>query len=152
MFQRKGLTCAKVHRMNIARLLYKTMPAVLAALTVCLFLSTAVRAKEMKPISFAQGASSASIKGDIQGMDRDTYPITAKAGQTMSVAVKNKLKLVLFRIQMPGTKEKYLPKAGEEDDATEWHGVLPVSGTYTIVVGAMRGNDTKYTLDVQITK
>jgi len=138
--------------MNFARLLHKPMPMVLATLAVCLFFSTTIRAKEMKPIHFAQGTNSASVKGDIQGMDRDTYPITAKAGQTMSVAVKNKLKLVLFRIQLPGAEEKYLPKAGEEDDATEWKGVLPVSGTYTIVVGAMRGNDTKYTLDVQITK
>ena len=138
--------------MNIARLLSKTMPTVLAVLVVCLLLSPAIRAKEMKSINFAPGANSASVKGEIQGMDRDTYPITAKAGQTMSVSVKNKLKLVLFHIQMPGTEVKYLPKAGEEDDATEWKGVLPVSGTYTIIVGAMRGDDSTYTLDVQITK
>lgn len=118
---------------------------------VCLFLTPSLWAGAKKPIQFAPGANSVSIKGDIQGMDRDTYPITAKAGQKMSVTVKNKQKLVLFRIQMPGNEEKYLPKAGEDDDATEWKGVLPASGAYTIIVGAMKGNDTKYVLTVQIT-
>ena len=58
----------------------------------------------------------------------------------------------LFHIQKPGKKVAYLPKAGEDDDATEWKGVLPESGTYKIIVGAMRGEDTRYTLDVRITK
>lgn len=123
-----------------------------AVFAVCLFSSQTVQAIDMKPISFAPGTGSASIKGEIQGMDRDIYPITAKAGQTMRVSVKNKLNLVLFHIQPPGEEGKYLPKAGEEDDATEWKGVLPANGTYTIIVGAMRGDDSTYTLDVQITK
>ena len=117
---------------------------------VCLCLATAAVADDKPQIAFAPGASSASLKGEIQGMDRDVYPITAKAGQTMRVKVSNKLKLVLFHIQLPGKNDAYLPKAGEEDDATAWEGTLPVSGTYKIIVGAMRGKDTKYTLDVKI--
>ena len=138
--------------MKIPRILNKTLPTIITVLAVCLFSSPKVQAVDMKPISFAPGTDSASLKGDIQGMDRDIYPITAKAGQTMSVSVKNKLNLVLFHIQTPGEEGKYLPKAGEEDDATEWKGALPASGTYTIIVGAMRGDDSTYTLDVQITK
>ena len=125
-----------------------------AAIALCAaFLASpeASQAKDMKPIAFASGANSASFKGDIQGMDRDIYPITAKAGQTMKVTVKNKLKLVLFHIQVPGKAEKYLPGAGEDDDATTWQGTLPESGRYKIIVGAMKGKDTTYTLDVQIT-
>lgn len=103
-------------------------------------------------IRFAPGADSASLKGEIQGMDRDVYSITAKAGQTMQVKVTNKRNLVLFHIQKPGKNEAYLPKAGEDDDATEWKGILPASGTYKIIVGAMQGDDTRYTLDVRIAK
>lgn len=119
---------------------------------VALFAATAAMAEDKPQIVFAQGADSAVRKGEIQGMDRDIYPITAKAGQTMSVKVTNRLNLVLFHLQKPGKAEAYLPKAGTEDDATEWKGVLPVSGAYKIIVGAMRGDDSRYTLEVRITR
>ncbi|MGE4538619.1 MAG: hypothetical protein AB7D37_16225 [Desulfovibrio sp.] len=119
---------------------------------IVLCLATAALAEDKPQIKFAPGANSASLKGEIQGMDRDVYPITAKAGQTMQVKVSNKQNLVLFRIQKPGNKDAYLPKAGEDDDATQWKGVLPASGAYKIIVGAMKGDDTRYTLDIQITK
>jgi len=128
----------------------------MAALTLTtlmvLFMTTAAIAGDKPQIKFAPGANSASLKGEIQGMDRDMYPITAKAGQTMQVKVSNKQKLVLFRIQKPGKEDAYLPKAGEDDDATQWAGVLPASGIYKIIVGAMPRGDTHYTLDVRITK
>lgn len=117
-----------------------------------LSLAAAAVAGDKPQIAFAPGSDSASLKGEIQGMDRDIFPIAAKAGQTMQVKVTNKRKLVLFHIQKPGKKEAYLPRAGEEDDATEWKGVLPASGTYKIIVGAMQGDDTRYVLDVRITK
>lgn len=104
-----------------------------------------------KPAIKITSPSAVTVKGDIQGMDRDTYKITAQAGQVMHVSVKNKLNLVLFHIQKPGAKVQYLPKAGEDDDATNWKGTIPVSGVYTIIVGAMRGDDTSYALTVQLT-
>jgi len=134
----------------------RTISRIMAPLTLAammlLCLATAASATDKPRISFAPGSDSASLQGEIQGMDRDVYPITAKAGQTMQVTVANAHKLVLFRIQKPGTAESYLPKAGEDDDATQWQGVLPASGTYKIIVGAMRGDDTHYTLTVRITK
>lgn len=122
------------------------------AMLLVLLVATAAIAEDKPQIKFAPGANSATLKGEIQGMDRDVYPITAKAGQTMQVQVTNKRKLVLFHIQKPGNEETYLPKAGEEDDATQWKGVLPASGTYKIIVGAMKGDDTHYTLEVRITQ
>lgn len=131
---------------------FRTATAVLVLpVLVVLCIATAAIAGDKAQIAFAPGANSASLKGEIQGMDRDIYPITAKAGQTMRVKVSNKLKLVLFHIQKPGKEDAYLPKAGTEDDATEWEGALPESGTYKIIVGAMKGKDTRYTLDVKIT-
>ena len=125
--------------------------ALILAILMGLCAASAAVAADKPQIAFAPGNNSVSLKGEIQGMDRDIYPVTAKAGQTMRVKVSNKLKLVLFHIQMPGKGDAYLPKAGEEDDATQWEGTLPESGTYKIIVGAMRGKDTRYTLDVQIT-
>ncbi|EFL52185.1 hypothetical protein DesfrDRAFT_1005 [Solidesulfovibrio fructosivorans JJ]] len=71
-----------------------------AVMVLCL--ATASPPTDKPQIKFAPGADSASLKGEIQGMDRDVYPITAKAGQTMQVKVSNKQNLVLFRIQKPG--------------------------------------------------
>lgn len=134
-----------------ARQIFGIALAAIALCAACVLSSGEARAEDKRPITFARGADSASLKGDVQGMDRDIYPITAKAGQTLKVSVKNRLKLVLFHIQLPGKAGQYLPGAGEEDDATQWQGTLPVSGTYKIIVGAMRGKDSTYTLDVQIT-
>lgn len=120
------------------------------SLVMIVCLATAAGAGDKPQITFAPGTDSASRQGEIQGMDRDIYPITATAGQTMRVTVANKLHLVLFRIQKPGAREAYLPKAGADDDATQWEGALPVSGTYKIIVGAMRGEDTHYVLHVRI--
>ena len=50
---------------------------------MALFSATPSVAEEKPRIAFAKGANSAVCKGEIQGMDRDIYPITAKAGQTM---------------------------------------------------------------------
>lgn len=136
--------------MNTSHHLRRTTLLWLAALTIGLLCAGTALATDKAPIQFAPGTTSATMTGEIMGMDRDTYPIVAKAGQTMLVEVKNRSKLVLFRIQVPGDAEKYLPKAGEDDDATSWQGKLPVDGKYTIVVGAMRGKDTKYTLRVEI--
>jgi len=103
-------------------------------------------------IKFAPGTSGATVTGEISGMDRDTYPIVGAAGQTMEVSVKNSAKLVLFHIQTPEGEGHYLPGAGEEDDATTFKGTLPQGGRYVILVGAMRGRDTRYTLTVSIKK
>ncbi|MFU2208245.1 hypothetical protein [Solidesulfovibrio sp. C21] len=72
--------------------------------------------------------------------------------QTMLVNVTNVDNLVLFRSKKPGDEDVYLPGAGEDDDATQWEGALPERGDYKIIVCAIHGIDTSYTLDVQITK
>lgn len=136
--------------MTFSRRLRQTAQICLLTLPLGVICSGNVYASDKPAIQFAPGKTSAILSGEIAGMDRDIYPITAKAGQSMRVEVKNRAKLVLFRIQLPGAEEKYLPKAGEEDDATSWHGKLPKDGKYLIVVGAMRGNDTRYKLHVEI--
>lgn len=123
--------------------------AALAAL-LGLLLALPCLAGDQPAIRFAPGASSASMKGEIQGGDRDVYPVTAKAGQTMKVTLANKSKALVFRVLLPGGGDEDCVKgAGPEDDATAWEGKLPKDGTYQIMVGG-RGKDTRYTLTVEI--
>ena len=136
--------------MNTSNFLSKTLKICSVTLLTGLLSVGTVSATDKPAIQFAPGKTSATVTGEIMGMDRDIYPIVAKAGQTMRVVVKNRYKLALFHIQLPGAEGKYLPKAGEEDDATSWEGKLPVDGKYLIIVGAMRGKDSKYSLQVDI--
>jgi hypothetical protein len=136
--------------MKLNTRIQQTARMALLALALGPLCCAAALATDQPEIKFAAGASKIALKGVINGMDRDIFPITGKAGQSLSVSVKNSKKLALFRIQLPGTEEKYLPKAGEEDDATSWSGKLPVDGKYLIVVGAMRGSDGRYTLNVEL--
>lgn len=118
------------------------------ALVAALACGQAALALDKPEIAFTQGKP-ASMKGEIQGMDRDIYPFTGKAGQTLKVEVKNKVKAILFHIQLPGEEDKYLPGAGPDDDATTFQGKLPVDGVYKILVGG-GGKDTKYALNVEL--
>jgi len=135
--------------MGIKEVRCLALAAVLALAGVAVFAAPSL-AVDKPAIQFAPGASSATVKGEIAGMDRDTYAVTAKAGQTLEVSVKNKARLVLFHIQTPEGEGHYLPGAGEEDDAASFTGTLPKSGKYVIIVGAMKGNDSRYELTVSI--
>ena len=67
----------------------------------------------------------------------------------------------VFQVYTPGARakrgdygveiggSKALPGAGEGQDAKRWSGVLPVTGTYLVVVGPIRGNAT-YKLRVTV--
>jgi len=48
----------------------------------------AERAIESRPVQFAKGASSATLKGTLKGYQTIDYRLGAKAGQTMSVTLK----------------------------------------------------------------
>ncbi|MBS1186009.1 MAG: hypothetical protein H6R04_27 [Burkholderiaceae bacterium] len=113
-----------------------------------------------KELRFAPGTSSATVSNSVIRGDRDIYSVTAKAGQTMTVAVSAKEDNAAFQIYEPGAKfvkedgmtdikGATLPKAGEEDDAKSFSGPLPKSGKYLIVVGGTRGN-ASYKLKVAI--
>lgn len=113
-----------------------------------------------KEIRFATGADSATISNSVVRGDRDMYSITAKAGQTMTVAISAEEDNAVFQIYQPGAKfvkddgvmelkGEFLPQAGDEDDARSWRGKLPKSGKYWIVVGGTRGN-ASYRLKVAV--
>jgi hypothetical protein len=109
-----------------------------------------------KEIRFSPGSTTAVVKESVVRGERDFYYLTAKAGQDMEVEIKAVEENAAVQIYQPGykigteeIKGATLLGAGEEDDATQWKGKLPVSGKYLFVVGGTRGNAT-YELKVTV--
>jgi hypothetical protein len=116
---------------------------------ICVFAFSSVSAQGVKKkVRFAKGASSITIREAVVRGDRDRYYVSAKAGQRMSVKITSLEKNAVFQIYFHGEEES-LPKAGEEDDATNWSGQLTIDNEYVIVVGGTRGNAT-YALTISI--
>jgi hypothetical protein len=120
----------------------------LALLCFAFSFAEAAHAKT-QAIKFQPGSTNATIKDSVIRGEQTIYLVGAKAGQTMAVEISSTEKNAVFQLQIPGKGKNYLPRAGEEDDATSWRGVLPQAGTYKIIVGPTRGN-AEYSLRVEI--
>ena len=108
---------------------------------------TAIATDFTRSIQFAKGKNSAIIDGGVVRADADIYLLHAKDGQKMAVQIGAVEDNAVIQILSP--KKRYLPGAGEYDDAKAWQGVLPVSGKYKIIVRGARGNAT-YQLKIVI--
>lgn len=116
-------------------------------------LSVAAQNIEVKPITFAPGASSATVKGAISGDRIVDYKLRAKAGQSMKVALQTSHASNYFNVLPPGSEAAL---ANSSVSGNDWTGTLPVDGEYTVRVYLMRSaarrNETaRYTLAVGIT-
>jgi hypothetical protein len=112
-------------------------------------------------IRFDRGASSKDITGAVIRGERALYSIDARAGQRLSLSISAAEDNAVFQIYAPGAQPERrdygveivgaeaLPGAAEGQDAKNWSGVLPKTGTYLVVVGPTFGNTT-YTLKVAI--
>lgn len=108
---------------------------------------------DVKPITFAPGTSSATVKGAIRGDQTVDYTLRAKAGQNMQVALQTSNASNYFNVLPPGSEAAL---ANSSVSGNDWTGVLPVDGEYTLRVYLMRSaarrNETaNYTLAVGIT-
>src|SRR5260370_35213433 len=114
----------------------------LLAILIITFAFSSLSAQGVKKkVHFAKGTSSTTIRGAVIRGDRDRYYVGAKSGQTMSVKITSLERNVVFQIYFHGEEES-LPGAGDNDDATNWSGELPIDNEYVIVVGGTRGNAT----------
>jgi hypothetical protein len=109
---------------------------------------------ETRPLKFAKGASSATVKGSLKGSQTIDYKLGAKAGQTMSVTLKTSNGANYFNVLPPGSNDVAVFIGSTEGNQST--GVLETDGTYTIRVYLMRSaarrNETaNYTLTVGIT-
>jgi hypothetical protein len=108
---------------------------------------------ESRPLQFAKGASSATVKGSLRGDKTIDYKLRAKAGQTMSVALKTSNSANYFNVLPPGSTGEAIFIGSTSGN--DWTGPLPADGEYTVRVYLMRSaarrNETAdYTLTVGI--
>lgn len=107
----------------------------------------------MSAITFAPGATTSTLPGQIAPGGRNVYYVLAKAGQTLSVSVSSTASGITFQVFPPdATLEKgadgiavvtgrTLPDAGASDNAKAWIGAIPRDGNYLILV-VMSGGGT----------
>jgi hypothetical protein len=108
---------------------------------------------ETRNISFARGASSATVKGTIAGRQAIDYTLRARAGQTMSVTLQSQHAGLAFNVLPPGSSDVAIPDAIERQN---WTGALPADGEYRIRTylprsAGRRGEKASYTLNVAVT-
>ncbi len=124
------------------------------ALVLC-FSGSALAADgiESRPLKFATGASSATVKGSIAGRQTIDYKLRARAGQTMEVNLSSGNTGLAFNVLPPGSKDVAIEGAIERQS---WTGALPADGEYTVRTylvrsAARRGEKASYALKVGIT-
>jgi hypothetical protein len=104
-------------------------------------------------VRFAEGATSATLKGTIKGNQTIDYTLRARAGQTLKVTLKTSNGANYFNVLPPGSNDAAIFVGST--DGNEWTGALPADGEYKVRVYLMRSaarrNETaSYTLTVGI--
>jgi len=104
-------------------------------------------------VTFAKGASSATIKGQVKGDETIDYLVRAGAGQTLSVALKPSNRSNYFNVLPPDSADvaMYAAQTGEA-----YSGMLPADGDYKVRVylvraAARRNESSAYTLTIGVT-
>ncbi len=116
-------------------------------------LATAQPHSRQEQIRFAEGATSATIKGKIRGYHFADYQLRATAGQTMSVDFKTSNLSAYFNVMQSGANEALFVGS---INGNHFKAALPADGAYTIRVYLMRNaarrkETANYTLTVGIT-
>ena len=106
-------------------------------------------------VAFKKGASSALVKGALQGPDADArdYIVRAGAGQKMTVEMQTTSTSAYFNVLSPGSEEALY--RGEVAGEPRWSGALPASGDYRVRVflnraAARQGKSAAYTLRIAV--
>jgi hypothetical protein len=137
-----------------------------AVLALLILASGAARADAtLEPIRFAPGKSSTTVHGGIVRGDAIIYSVAAKQGQAADIrvtSVENNADLMIYQppaqivhsddgldVAGPGLPGGDKTPGLDEGATRHWHGALPATGTYYIVVSGDRGNVT-YDLTVSI--
>jgi hypothetical protein len=131
--------------------------AVGAAAAIVLVQSVPTGAQPAPPrqerVTFAKGASSTTIKGQIKGDADVDYVVRAAAGQTISVTLKVSNRSNYFNVLPPGSQDvaMYVGQTGEA-----YTGMLPADGDYKVRVylmrsAARRNEVSNYELTVTVT-
>jgi hypothetical protein len=87
-------------------------------------------------VSFAPGATSATVQGTIKGYQAVDYLLGARQGQSMTVSMASDNAANYFNILAPG--EKDVAMFIGSTSGNQYEGVLPATGDYTVRVYLMR--------------
>jgi hypothetical protein len=85
---------------------------------------------QIRPVRFSNGASTATIKGELKGRQTIDYILQAKAGQTLTVALSASHSGAYFNVLPPGSTSEALFIGSTQGNA--WIGALPSDGEYRI--------------------
>ena len=99
-------------------------------------------------LRFKKGERSATVESGVMARFRDLYDLRARKGQKLTVRISSPSDNAVFQICRPDRK-RTLEGASFGEDATAWSGILPATGTYTIIVGPSR-QSAEYKLSVKI--
>jgi hypothetical protein len=107
---------------------------------------------KIEQVQFKPGSSAATVKGSVKGKNGVDYVLIAKAGQTMSVALKGSAS-VNFNVLQPDEQADALFVGSMS--GTKFNGVLPQDGKYKIRVyqmgnAASSGKTNTFTLQIAI--
>ncbi|MEF8754775.1 MAG: hypothetical protein V5B60_12730 [Accumulibacter sp.] len=132
---------------------FRMLLAAVASLFLMAFSLAHADEIEARAVQFAQGKSSATIKGSLKGDQTIDYTLRARAGQTMSVRLATTNGANHFNVLPPGSNDEALFVGSS--GGKEWTGALPADGEYKLRVHLMRSaarrNETaNYTLTVGI--
>ena len=132
-------------------------PLIAAAAALALLQSVSAAAQPAPPrqerVAFANGASSATIKGQMKGDADVDYVVRAAAGQTLSVTLKGSNRSNYFNVLPPGSADVAM-YVGQ--DGGPYTGMLPADGDYKVRVylmrsAARRNEVSNYELTVAVT-
>lgn len=106
-------------------------------------------------VTFAKGASSATLKGTLKGGADVDYLVRAAAGQTLQVKLQGTNPQNDFNVLPPGSADVAMYVSSTTGERS-WSGVLPTDGDYAIRVylmrpAARRNEASRYTLTVAVT-
>jgi hypothetical protein len=130
-----------------------------AAFAAFAFVASALAADGPPPprkerVTFAKGASSATVKGTIKGGADVDYVVRAAAGQTLEVRLEGSNAQNDFNVLPPGSSDVAMYVSNVTGNRT-YSGVLPADGDYTVRVylmrpAARRSESSKYALTVAV--
>lgn len=134
------------------------MRSLLAAAAVLVLLAPMTAGAQPAPprqerVTFAKGASSATIKGTIKGYADVDYVVRAAAGQTISVSLTGSNRSNYFNLLPPGSADAAM-YVGQ--DGGPYTGMLPTDGDYKVRVyliraAARRNEISNYELTIGVT-
>ena len=106
-------------------------------------------------VTFAKGASSATLKGTLKGGADVDYLMRAAAGQTLQVKLQGTNSQNDFNVLPPGSANVAMYVSSTTGERS-WSGMLPADGDYAVRVylmrpAARRNESSRYTLTVAVT-